>query len=391
MRYLGSKKKLLDAIVSLARERGLGEGDTVLDIFSGTAVVGRRFKEAGARVVSNDRMRLSWVLQRALIVADEVPADLGDRVAALEAATPTDGLIARQYSPAGSQGRGFFTAENARRIDGALRKLMGWSRRNEVCADTFYVLLAGILEGASSVANISGTYGAFLKSWQRNAQAPFRVRVQPVVRGRAGRCEAHRRDGNRLVAEIDADLLYIDPPYNGREYSANYHVLEAIAERPFLVGRRLAAFEASIYGKTGLLPYERSHYCSTRKVLAAFTELIQRARCPRVILSYNEEGLLKREQIVGALARGLGCRGSAVALREVDYRRFRSDADRTGDGTKGSRRRYKKRAGRSMNGVREWLFYAARPEAAHKIGARRRSRAAEAELSGAGTVCGRGA
>ena len=45
-------------------------------------------------------------------------------------------------------------------------------------------------------------------------------------------------DANELVREIRADLVYIDPPYNSRQYCDIYHLLENVArwERPEVSG-----------------------------------------------------------------------------------------------------------------------------------------------------------
>ncbi|MHC4389951.1 MAG: DNA adenine methylase [Planctomycetota bacterium] len=383
MRYLGSKRKLLPQILRLAREQGVPEKGRVFDIFAGTACVGRCFKEAGFSVVTNDRMHLSYVLQRALVQCDEAPGDLAERAAALESARRMQGLVTRQYSPLGEAGRRFFHPDPARRIDGALALLRRWRASGEVTEEGFYLLLAAVLEGASSIANISGTFGAYLKSWQPNAERPLKVRpTAPVASAQGARPSvANRCDGNELVREVEADLLYIDPPYNGREYSANYHVLEAIARAGVGTRADRAALEKEVYGKTGLLRYERSAYCSTRRVAEAFRDLIAASRARHVIVSYSEEGLLSEGELREALAAGVGAAPSAVTLRCIDHKRFRSDRDRAGDGRKGTARSYKQVEGRTRDALHEWLLHVERPAVSfHRTGGGR-LRSHEAERS----------
>jgi adenine-specific DNA-methyltransferase len=235
--------------------------------------------------------------------------------------------------------------------------LAGWRRAGEISDRVLCLLLTAVVDAADRVANISGTYGAFLKSWQQNTRRPIELRLPEVPWGApAGR--ANRRDANELVGEVPCDVLYIDPPYNEREYAANYHVLEAIAERPFRDD--LAALEAEIYGKSGLRPYERSAYCDPRRCETAFRDLVARARARHVIVSYNEEGILTREAIETALREGLGTKD--VVFRPIVRKRFRSDADRAG-------RHYKVLDGRGKDEIAEWLIDARRAG-----GARRQNR-----------------
>ncbi|RME74438.1 MAG: hypothetical protein D6776_05260 [Planctomycetota bacterium] len=363
MRYIGSKQRLLEPIAELAERHGVRAG-TVLDIFSGTAVVARHFKRRGLRVIANDRMWLGWVLASAHVVPDAPPPGLAQLLREIEHAPPTSGLITRQYSPAGAAGRMYFRPEHARRIDAALERLARGRREGTIEPALLHAVLACVLAAADRVANISGTYGAFLKRWSGNTARPLALRAPepPLPRPAGGPCEAHRADALDLVGRFEVDLLYIDPPYNGREYCANYHVLEAIARRPFLDDAAFEAFEASIYGKTGLQPYERSAFCSKRKVARAFETLVSRARARHIIVSYSEEGLLDAQQIRCALARATGCDPEEVEHLELPIRRFRSDADarryRDARGRATQPRRYRQLEGRRRDELHEWLFHA---------------------------------
>ncbi|GIW73198.1 MAG: hypothetical protein KatS3mg102_2740 [Planctomycetota bacterium] len=263
---------------------------------------------------------------------------------------------------------GFFRPQHARRIDAALEYLAAARAAGAISAGAFKLLLAGVVCGADRVANICGTYGAFLKRWQPNTAGPFALVLPLPPAGPLGR--AHCEDANQLVRRLEQplDVLYIDPPYNGREYCANYHVLEVIARRPFLDAAALRRLEASIYGKTGLVPYERSRYCRRRQVAAALAELVAAAPARHVVVSYSEEGLLGAEEIRQALARGLGVAPSAIEHHRLSLRRFRSDADGRSarlDGERRTRpRRYRQLEGRGRDELQEWLFYARRPLAA---------------------------
>jgi adenine-specific DNA-methyltransferase len=88
----------------------------------------------------------------------------------------------------------------------------------------------------------------------------------------------------QLIKRIEGDVLYLDPPYNAREYGANYHLLNTIARYDDFVPR----------GKTGLREYSRSLYCKKREVEKVFDELVRDAKFKYIFLSYNNEGLMTR-------------------------------------------------------------------------------------------------
>ena len=40
----------------------------------------------------------------------------------------------------------------------------------------------------------------------------------------------YNEDINTLIKNTKHDVVYLDPPYNHRQYSGNYHILETIAK-----------------------------------------------------------------------------------------------------------------------------------------------------------------
>ena len=164
----------------------------------------------------------------------------------------------------------------------------------------------------SQVANTASVYGAFLKRFKPSAQRPLLLKPIDVVSGGAA-CEAHQRDANDLIDEIECDVLYLDPPYNHRQYGANYHVLETVA-----------AYDApALRGVTGLRPYPRSRYCQAGEAADALADLVRKARTRHILMSYNDEGLLPLDTII----RILGSRGTPITHRQA-YARFKADNGR---------------------------------------------------------------
>ena len=374
MRYIGNKTKLLPFILRAVRRLGIAPG-VAHDAFAGTAAVGRALKRAGWRVASSDVMTYSYAFQRAYVVASGVdpvaPVAAADpelrralrsdalrRRAAAAAARangdggvparrlallgeylgrwvePEAGFLTAHFSPTG--GRMYFTPENAARIDAARRVLHEWRATGLVGEDTYYVLLAAVLEGADRVANTAGVYAAYIKQWQPNALRPFAVLPEVPVRGRGS--TAHRADAAEVARALGpVDLLYIDPPYNARQYASYYHVPEVIARGWFDV-------VPALRGKTGLLDVDapRSPWCSARRVRSALDELLAASGARHVLLSYNSEGLLPHADLRATLrahaADGL------VRRFTLRYKRYRADRDH-------ERRKYK------GDSVRELLYY----------------------------------
>ncbi len=411
MRLIGNKTKLLPAIEQFLRGRGV-EGGTLLDVFAGTGSVAQHFRRAGFRVRTNDLLRASWIRQRVYVEQTRYPtfarllergpvrrfADGRSGAAAAralqlaspaarplcavvaylnEAAAPAEGLFSRQYAAGGAAGRLFFSAENGARIDGVHAQLMAWRREGRIDEGEHAVLLCALLEAADRVANISGTYGAYLKHLQGSAREPLRLRPPALdTQGPAGR--AYCGDGNALARRLKVDVLYVDPPYNHRQYAKNYHVLEVLAELHTV--EDLAGYEAGIYGKSGLRPFadRLSDYCRKRARRGpspceeAFRDLVAGARAEHIVVSYSEEGILSREAIGAALAEAAGADRFDYRrdFREVSHKRFRSDQ------ATGARRQYRVLAGRRRDEVAEWLFYVRKPAGKRGRAASRRARAA---------------
>jgi adenine-specific DNA-methyltransferase len=380
MRYIGNKTKLLPFLGSAIAKLGIAPG-VVHDAFSGTAAVGRALKAAGWRVHSSDLMTYSYVMQRAYVVASRVErfdalakadplvrmlfADrglglarrsivgagdglaldpgglsrsrtqaIGDHLA--KGLPPIDGFFARNFGPAG--GRMYFTDENARRIDAARTTLHEWRQRGLLADDTFYVLLAAVIEGADRVANTAGVYAAYIKQWQPNALRPLGIVAETPIPSRV-RCVAHQADAAQVAEALGPiDLLYVDPPYNTRQYAGYYHV-------PELIARGWFDDAVMLRGKTGLIADEglRSAWCSRREAPTALRELLAATGARHVLVSYNSEGVIPDREMRAALSdAAIDGRVRRFTRR---YKRYRADSDREG-------RRYK------GDEVRELLYYA---------------------------------
>ena len=325
MRYIGNKTRLLPFILRTLKKSGLGSG-SVHDAFAGTASVSRALKSEGWKVYSSDLLMSSYVFQRAYVVADCADASLGEMAKGLAELPPKDGFISRYFSPAGgeeSAGRMYFTPENAGRIDAAREELELWRAAGKVGEDSYYLLLAAIIEGADRVANTAGVYASYMKKWQPNARRTFEVLLDPPVKG-VHRASAHLLDATEAAKTIgEVDLVYIDPPYNSRQYVAYYHIPEILA-------RGWTEGPPAIRGKVGLLAGEegRSQWSHGRRVKKLFAGLLEASRASHALVSFNSEGHLEPQALLSLLEKA-SVDGRVLHFSQR-YRRYRADSEREG-------------------------------------------------------------
>ena len=330
MRFIGCKALLLDNIKSVIDENA-PDAKSFCDIFSGTATVARYFKQ-WYEVTSNDLLYFSYVLQRGTVAVDCLPTyeilqentRISDPVAyfnglsleQMERLPPERRFFQNTYAPIG--GRMYINDENALRIDFARNITEDWRKVGFLSDDEYYYLVACIVEGIPFVSNISGTYGAFHKEWERRSYKKYELLRLPIcTNGKNNAC--FNGNGADVLKEISGDILYIDPPYNERQYLPNYHVLETAAKYDF----------PKVRGITAQRAYEnnKSDFCSKTKVVGAFEELIANARFNHIILSYSTDGLMSVEEIERTMKK-YGDPNS-FKIYWIPYRRYKSRSTET--------------------------------------------------------------
>lgn len=291
MRYIGSKSNLLSNIENFVDANIKTPQNSFCDIFSGTACVANYFKNK-YKIISNDILYFSYVIQKAFIENNQkldfanINYKTGDVFSFLENSKETadSDFITENFSPCGKAKRMYFTEENARRIDFIRSKIKHWKNSGDISETEYYYLLASLLEAVPSVSNTTGTYGAYLKHWDKRAFKKIEL-PQFAVLDNKQKNEVYNEDSLDLISHISGDIMYIDPPYNSRQYAPNYHLLETIAKYD----------NPKLSGLTGVRPYEnqKSVFCSKSKVFDAFESLIKNADFSHIIVSYNSNGLMK--------------------------------------------------------------------------------------------------
>jgi adenine-specific DNA-methyltransferase len=313
-KYLGSKRLLrhwiADRILS-----SVGAPRSFLDGFCGTGAVALAVAARGpARITAVDMLRSNCVILRGFLEPGRrIPA----LVEQLNALPPRSGYISASYAGA------YFTEENCGRMDAVREEIARRHARAEITDGEHDALLSSFLLAADRVANTIGQYDAFLK----NIGADKRSGGKHLVDERVGtpfllrplEClpdldlEVIEGDMVTLAAQLHAEVAYYDPPYNGRQYCDNYHVLENLArwEKPPLFGKTRKFDRAAL----------RSPFSQRAHAAEALQRLVAATRARHIFLSYSSEGILSREEIHALLS----SRGE-TRIMEIPYPVFGNGA-----------------------------------------------------------------
>ncbi len=305
IKYIGSKRLLLPRILDAVRAAA-PPGAAVADLFSGTARVGHALKAAGYRVLANDHNAYAYALATCYVQADAerwaeaarcILEDLSRLPGRAGWFTETYCVRSRYFHPA-----------NGERIEAMRDAIAALSPEPELEA----VLLASLLEAADRVDSTAGLQMAYMKNWAARALKPIALRLPALLpRPAAGACAAFHGDAEAVAGELECDVAYLDPPYNQHSYLRNYHVWETLVrwDRPEVYGvackradcrTRVSAFNS----RPGIGP-------ALERTIAALR------RCPTLVVSFNDEGHLRRAE----LERMLGARAHLRVL-EIPYGRY---------------------------------------------------------------------
>lgn len=301
IKYIGSKRTLVPLIVDvISRLPGV---ERVCDAFTGTTRVAQGLKAAGFDVVANDLATYSEVLARTYVEADAREIDqlaLRRLLDGLEALPPVDGYFTEMFC---RQAR-YFQPHNGMRVD-AMRAGID---ELDVDPQLRAMLLTSVMLGADRVDSTTGLQMAYLKQWAKRSFNDIELRMPELL---AGTGTALRHDANELPAHVrDADLWYLDPPYNQHSYYSNYHVWETLV-------RNDAPESYGIARKRIDCRETKSDYNSSRRSWDAFSALVRSIDAPYLVVSFSDEGYFD----IADIAELLGERGEVVAL-PVDMPRY---------------------------------------------------------------------
>ena len=266
MDYIGSKEKVNEWMFSKMCADIDPQHETFFDACTGSASVSKYAAKMGfSKIICNDLMEFSSHIARGALVlpASKLPEAVS-LIGEMNSLSGTDGFFYKNYSE--DSGRLFFSNENAKKID-ACRQFI---EANVKDAFVKSYLLYCMLEAFSGVSNCTGVHAAFLKKYKARALKPLLIKPQPSLHLECP-VKIFNRDilsllksKSRTRKELDETLLYVDPPYNERQYGPNYHLYETLVKYD----------DPTIAGKTGLRDWKnesKSPFCS-KKGCASFTK-----------------------------------------------------------------------------------------------------------------------
>ncbi|MDX1649803.1 MAG: DNA adenine methylase [Myxococcota bacterium] len=303
IKYLGSKRTLLAQVLAAV---GAVEGArSVADLFSGTSRVGHALKAAGYRVLANDHLAYAHALARCYVEADleDVGRDAERLIAELNRLPGRPGYVTETFCERAR----YFQPANGARID-AVRDAIA---AKGLPPDLEAVLLVSLMEAADRVDSTTGVQMAYLKQWAPRASRPLELRMPRVLpRAAAGKGRAFRMEAAEAAARLEADVAYLDPPYNQHSYLGNYHVWETLVtwDAPQVYGRACKRVDCR---------ERRSPFNSRRRCRDALADVVAAVRAPVLVVSFSDEGFLARAELEALLA----TRGT-VFVRATDYKRY---------------------------------------------------------------------
>jgi adenine-specific DNA-methyltransferase len=313
LNYIGSKYKLLHFLEdNMKRFTGYNnfENKVIGDLFSGSGIVSYFFRNKNAKVISNDMELYSYIITRAMSCCNysgriqEIIDKLNDNKI-----MKMDGFIYMNYGPTKGN-RKYFTDENCIRIDTYRNKIEKMYNKNKINENEYYFLLGSLLVCADNVANIPAVYGCFLKNFKKKALKE--IKLEPIHKNtNIINNKVYNEDINNIIDKDEYDIIYLDPPYNQRQYSKNYHVLHLIS---------LSKDYPKIAGITGLNNDGKlSNYCKKAEIYNSLKLLLDKMKAKYIFMSYNNEGLLDLETI-----KELFSNYGTIEIIKHNYKRFKS-------------------------------------------------------------------
>lgn len=267
-RYIGSKAKLTDWIMELI-DAETENVETFVDIFAGTAAISNRALMKYNRVIINDLLYSNNIIYNGFFQPGEWNREkLNEIVASYNALDPA-GLSENYFSK--NFGGKFY--------EHSVAKLIGYIRQDienlkpELTEKEYNILLATLIYNIDKLANTVGHFDAYIKKPIKSQV----LRLRLIDAKCFPNAKIYRQDANLLARQIKADLVYIDPPYNSRQYCRFYHLYETLIkwDEPELFGVALKP-----------APENMSSYC-TCKAREAFADLVQNLETRYLVVSYN--------------------------------------------------------------------------------------------------------
>lgn len=299
MRFIGNKESLTGQIQQLMGRKGLLQNDYIFfDAFCGMGAVSTSVDGLFRKIIINDLLKCCVIYTRGRLVATNCDFKrLGFcPFEYLNGSTKRrESFFFKNYSPGGSE-RMYFTADNAARIDYFRWQIEEWKNSSQLSDDEYTYLMACLLESVSKVSNTAGVYGAFLKTWDGRALKPIEfLRISTCSMFDTKEIVAMNEKVEDIIADVECDILYLDPPYTQNQYGTQYHLLETLVlnDEPNL---------SRVTGSRPVTPL-RSDWSKNHKCHILLDKVIAETKAKHILLSYNNDGFMSKDYIEATLKR----------------------------------------------------------------------------------------
>lgn len=267
-RYIGSKSKLADWIMDIIDTETVGV-KSFCDIFAGTGVVAKRAIERYDKVIVNDFLFANNVIYKAFFGSGDwnlsVINTYLNRYNSINPEELGDNYFSSNFG-------GKYYEYNISKSIGYIREDIEKNKKS-LTPKEYNILIATLIYNIDKLANTVGHFEAYIKKPIKSQ----RLMLRPIDVRSLDKVEIFREDANSLAKKISCDLVYIDPPYNSRQYCRFYHLYETLVkwDKPQLFGVALKP-----------APENMSVYCSN-KALEAFRSLVEDIDSKYIVVSYN--------------------------------------------------------------------------------------------------------
>ena len=293
-RFMGSKSKLLSEIWSVASQF---KANSVVDLFSGSGIVGYMFKAQGKAVVSNDYMAMSATFTKAMVENSSVTLPLEEAGELLVSHRESDHFVASTFKDL------YYTDEENDLIDTLRTNIAAIKDQYKHAIAMTALIRACIKKRPRGIFTYTGQrYNDGRKDLQKTLSQQFLEAVEAVNKAVFDNGQINRSNqGDAIDLRVEqADLVYIDPPYysplSDNEYVRRYHFVEGLA-------RDWKGVEIQQHTQTKKFKSYPTPFATRKGAADAFAHLFKRFANSILIVSYSSNSLPTQDEMVTIMAK----------------------------------------------------------------------------------------
>ena len=314
-RFMGSKRKLLGKIWNVASRF---EFDTVVDLFSGSGIVGYMFKSHGKTVISNDYMAMSATFTKAMVENNTVTLPIAEAEKLLIKKGEVDHFVSDTFKDL------YYTDEENKLIDILRANISAMDDQYKKAIAMTALIRACTKKRPRGIFTYTGhRYDDGRKDLQKSLSQQFLEAVEAVNNAVFDNHKANKSvNGDAMALEVEKpDLVYIDPPYysplSDNEYVRRYHFIEGLA-------RDWKGVEIQEHTKTKKFKSYPTPFSTKNGAYDAFDKLFSKFADSTLIVSYSSNSLPTQEDMVALMKKYK----EHVEVVPVDYKyAFGNQAD----------------------------------------------------------------